>query len=134
MAKKKPAPRGRSSSRTIDDYIAEFPAEVQKPLRQLRAAIRASAPKADETISYGIAAFRLDGRYLIYFAGFKNHVSVYPAPVGVPAWKDKLAPYAAGKGTVRFSLEKPIPVPLVRALVRFRMKDNEERAKARRRR
>ena len=113
---------------SIDEYIAGFPDDVQPVLRQIRATIRQAAPDARETISYQIPTFTLDGRYLIYFAGFKKHVSVYPAPVQNAEFADEMAVYGSGKGTARFPLDKPIPLDLIRRLVEFRIR--EERARA----
>ena len=115
---------------TIDQYIAGFPPNVQQILQEIRATIRKAAPDAQETISYRIPTFILDGRHLIYFAGFANHVSVYPAPVGNPAFKKDLGPYASGKGTARFALDEPIPFELITRIVEFRAKENAERKSA----
>ena len=109
----------------IDDYIASFPKESQSVLMQIRATIRKAAPGAEEFISYGIPAFRLHGRYLIYFAGFKNHTSLYPAPRGHEAFRKALEKYKGGKGTVQFPLDKPLPVSLITRIVKFRAKENE---------
>ena len=91
--------------------------------------IRATAPKAEELISYGIAGYKYQGM-LIYFAGFSNHVSLYPAPRGVDAFKKELAAYKGGKGTIQFPLDNPLPLDLVKRIVIFRMKENEAKAAA----
>lgn len=114
----------RTEAKNVDEYIESFPPEVVSKLKQLRKTIRAAAPKAEELISYGIAGYKYHG-ILIYFAGFKNHVSVYPAPRGVDAFKKELADYKGGKGTVQFPLDKPIPLDLVKRIILFRMKENE---------
>jgi uncharacterized protein YdhG (YjbR/CyaY superfamily) len=119
MKSKKPA--------DIDEYIAGFPKETQKVLKLIRATIRKAAPKAEEAISYAIPAYKLDGEWLIYFAGFKNHVSVYPAPRGKPEFRDELAQYKGGKGTVQFPLDKPIPVDLITRIVEYRINGILER-------
>jgi uncharacterized protein YdhG (YjbR/CyaY superfamily) len=106
----------------IDSYIAGFPKEVRKVLQAIRATIRKAAPRAEESITYQIPTFKLDGRALVYFAGFESHVSVYPAPVGDPAFKGNLAPYASGKGTARFPLGTRVPLGLIREIVKFRAK------------
>jgi uncharacterized protein YdhG (YjbR/CyaY superfamily) len=98
---------------TVDGYIASFPDDVQKVLRKVRATIRKAVPKAEEKISYQIPTFALDGRYLVYFAGWKNHISVYPLPEADEAFERELAPYKSGKGTVKFPLNKPIPYDLI---------------------
>jgi|SRR5687767_579697 uncharacterized protein YdhG (YjbR/CyaY superfamily) len=98
---------------TVDDYIASFPAEVQRTLEDVRAAIRAVVPGTEERISYGIPTFALDGRYVVYFSGWKRHVSVYPIPDADPDLAKAIKPYMAGKGTLKFALDKPIPIELV---------------------
>jgi uncharacterized protein YdhG (YjbR/CyaY superfamily) len=110
----------------IDDYIAGFPEETQKILEQLRTTIRKAIPNGEETISYAIPAFTRKGRYVIYFAGYKNHVSVYPAPRGNEAFKKELSAYKGGKGTVQFPLDKPLPLKLITRIVKFRITENEE--------
>ncbi|MDB5542344.1 MAG: hypothetical protein JWQ89_4071 [Devosia sp.] len=106
---------------TMDTYIAGFPPEVQALLEQLRHTIRAAAPEASETISYGIATFKQAGTYVIYFAGWKKHLSVYPIPRGDPALEADLAPYREAKGTLRFPLDRPVPLDLVRRVVAARL-------------
>ncbi len=109
----------------IDEYIAGFPPATQKALKLIRATIRKAAPKAEEAISYAIPAYKLDGLWLIYFAAFTNHVSVYPAPRGKPEFRDELTKYKGGKGTVQFPLSEPIPTDLITRIVKFRArKDN----------
>ena len=106
----------------IDAYIAGFPPKTRKVLRSLRALIRKAAPGATETISYRIAAFRLDGRMLLYFAGFKAHVSLYPITGRLDrAFAKELEPYRSGKGTARFSLDEPLPNDLIRRIVEFQV-------------
>jgi uncharacterized protein YdhG (YjbR/CyaY superfamily) len=99
---------------SIDDYIGSFPDDVQPLLQQVRRTIRDVVPEADETISYGIPTMTLDGRYLVYFAGWKHHISVYPIPSGDAAFEQQIAPYRAAKGTLKFPLEKPIPYNLIK--------------------
>jgi uncharacterized protein YdhG (YjbR/CyaY superfamily) len=123
---------------TVDEYIALQPKEAQRVLRRVRTAIRKAVPEAVETISYRIPAYKLRGRILIYFAGWKDHYSLYPstAPL-VRAFKKELAPYeVSGKGTVRFPLAGEVPVKLIAAMTRFRAKEvaDAEKAKVARRR
>lgn len=106
---------------TVDEYIAGFPADVQKILRKIRTTIRKAAPKAEESISYAIPTFKTNGAR-IYFAAFKNHVSVYPVTAPVRAKFKELARYAGGKGTVKFPLDEPIPYALIGRIVKFKMK------------
>lgn len=120
----------RSITNNIDEYIAGFPKEIQKTLKLIRAAIKKAAPDAEETISYAIPTFTLNGHYLIYFAGYKNHVSIYPAPRGNEDFKDELSQYKGGKGTVQFPLDKPIPLNLLGRIVKFRIKENLKKASA----
>ncbi|HET6892348.1 MAG TPA: DUF1801 domain-containing protein, partial [Pyrinomonadaceae bacterium] len=113
----------------IDDYIASFPEDVQKILKKVRTTIRQTAPDAEETISYQIPTFKLKGTYLIYFAGFKNHISLYPAPRGAEEFKEVLSAYEGGKGTVQFPLNQPIPYDLRKRIVKFKVKENQAKAK-----
>lgn len=98
---------------TVDDYIASFPHAVQDKLKEVRRVMHEAAPGSEEAISYGIPTLTLDGRYLIYFAGWKQHISVYPIPEGDADLQRDLAPYVAAKGTLRFPLAKPIPYELL---------------------
>jgi uncharacterized protein YdhG (YjbR/CyaY superfamily) len=102
----------------VDDYIAAFPPDVQVKLRAVRAAIHEVIPEATEGISYGIPTFYVDGHYLVYLAGWKRHVSVYPVPTGDDVLEADLAPYRTGKGTLQFPLGSPIPDGLIRRIVR----------------
>ena len=98
---------------TVDDYIGAFPAHVQTILQEVRDRLRSAVPTADEGISYGIPVLTLDGRYLVYFAGWKHHISVYPLPQGDSSLVEEMAPYVAGKGTLKFPLSEPIPYDLI---------------------
>ncbi|HET7604169.1 MAG TPA: DUF1801 domain-containing protein [Gemmatimonadales bacterium] len=109
---------------TVTAYLAELPPSSRKALKQLRTAIKAAAPGITERISYRIPAFELDGRPLLSIAGFKKHVSVYPVTSGMLARCGKaIAPYRAGKGTLRFPLDAPIPVGLVARLAKVRVRE-----------
>lgn len=119
----------RIPAKTVDEYLAAFPAVIQTKLRKIRQTIKTAAPQAEEVISYGIAGYKYHGM-LIFFAGFTNHVSVYPAPRGAEAFKKELADYKGGKGTVQFPLDKPLPLDLIKRMVKFRMKENLEKAKS----
>jgi uncharacterized protein YdhG (YjbR/CyaY superfamily) len=115
----------------IDEYIAAFPQQTQKILQQIRATVRRAAPKAEETISYGIPSFNLDGRYLIYFAGYKKHIGIYPVPVGNAEFEKEFSSYkTSGKGAIQFPLDKPVPFSLITKIVKFRKQINSEKAKA----
>ena len=109
---------------TVAAYIAKMPPAARRALKQLRTAIKAAAPGITERISYRIPTFELDGRYLLYIAAFKEHVSVYPVTSGMLARYGKaIAPYRAGKGTLRFPLDAPIPTDLVANLARVRVRE-----------
>jgi uncharacterized protein YdhG (YjbR/CyaY superfamily) len=114
---------------TIDEYIAGFPQDVQEMLQQVRKTIRDAAPEAEETIKYQMPTFMLNGN-LVYFAAFKKHIGFYPIPSGIEAFKDELARYAQGKGSVRFPLDQPMPLDLIRRIVKWRVQENLERAVA----
>lgn len=118
-----------NKANTIDEYIAAFPKEVRQILEQVRATIKKAAPEAEETISYAIPTFKLNNSYLVYFAGFKNHVGFYPAPVGMETFKKELSVYKQGKGSVQFPLDKPMPLSLITKIVKFRIKENTEKNK-----
>lgn len=108
----------------VEEYIAGFPKDTQKILEQIRATIKKAAPDAEETISYAIPTFKLEGRYLVYFAGYKNHIGLYPVPRENEAFKEELSAYKGGKGTVQFPLDKPIPLDLITKIVKFRVNEN----------
>ena len=113
----------RSTAGSIDEYIAEFPPETRAALQELRTLISAAAPEASETISYAIPTFDLEGKHLVHFAGYAQHVGLYPTPSGLAAFKEDLAPYQSGKGTARFPLGRPLPVELIRRIVEFRVRE-----------
>ena len=114
---------------TVDEYIKRCPPKVQTLLRQVRRTIKATAPEAEEVISYAIPGYKYHGM-LIFFAAFRDHISVYPAPREHAAFKKELAVYKGGKGTVQFPLDAPIPLDLVKRITRFRMQENLEKANA----
>jgi len=113
----------------VDEYIAGFPSETQEVLREMRALIAANAPEATETISYAIPTFDLNGKHLVHFAGFKKHIGFYPVPSGMEAFKEELAAYKQGKGSVQFPLGEPLPADLIRRIVDFRVAENTGKAK-----
>ena len=114
---------------SIDEYIATFPEETQKVLEQVRATIRAAAPQAWEKIAYQIPTFFLKGN-LVHFAAFKHHIGFYPAPRGIEKFKKELSAYEGAKGTVRFPLDKPMPLKLIAKIVKFRVADNLSKAES----
>jgi uncharacterized protein YdhG (YjbR/CyaY superfamily) len=119
----------KTAPTNIDEYIAQFPKDVQEILQELRATIRAAAPEAEEAISYQMPTFKLKG-YLVYFAAHKNHIGFYPAPRGIEAFKEELSVYKGGKGTVQFPIDKPLPLELISKIVRYRVAENLEKAAA----
>jgi uncharacterized protein YdhG (YjbR/CyaY superfamily) len=121
----------RSTAGSIDEYIAEFPADTQTTLRELRAIIQAAAPDAKETMSYAIPTFDLHG-HLVHFAAFKNHVGFYPTSSGIEAFGQELTPYKSAKGSVRFPLGRPLPADLISRIVQFRAEENRSRPSGRR--
>src|SRR5687767_3873713 len=102
---------------TVTDYISGFPKPVQKLLEQLRSAVKKAAPGAEEMISYGIPAYKLNKKILIYFAAHGKHIGLYPAPRGNEAFEE-LSAYKGGKGTIQFPLDKPLPLDLIARIVK----------------
>ncbi len=121
-----------ASHKTIDAYIAAQPAKTQKILKALRAAIQAAAPQATQTINYGIPTFQLGGN-LVHFAAFEKHIGFYPTPSGIAAFKKDLSKYVSAKGSVQFPLDKPMPLGLIRRIVRFRVAEQMRKDGAKRR-
>lgn len=121
MDSKQPQPKN------IDEYIAQFPPEVQAILQKIRAIVHQAAPDAKEKISYQMPTFTLNGN-LVHFAAFKNHIGFYPIPSGIEAFKQELSPYPQGKGSVQFPLDKPIPYDLITRIVAYRIEENLKKA------
>ncbi len=113
---------------SIDEYISNCPEDIQKKLKDMRATIRAAAPDATEKISYQIPTFYLKGN-LVHFGALKNHIGFYPTPSGVQAFIKETKKYASTKGAIQFPLDEPLPLKLVSKIVKFRVKENLERAK-----
>jgi uncharacterized protein YdhG (YjbR/CyaY superfamily) len=113
----------KSGPANIDEYIDGFPDKVRKVLQKIRKTIQKAAPGAEEVISYQMPAFKLK-RVLVYFAGYQNHISLYPAPRGAAEFKKELAQYEGGKGTVQFPLDQPVDYDLITRIVKFRVKEN----------
>ncbi|HEV2261931.1 MAG TPA: DUF1801 domain-containing protein [Candidatus Rubrimentiphilum sp.] len=113
----------KSAAKDFNDYAARFPKDVQQLLRKVRQTIRAAAPNATETISYGIPAFRQDG-ILVWFAAQKNHIGFYPGASGIRKFKNELADYKYAKGSVQFPLDEPLPLGLITRMVKFRVKSS----------
>ena len=110
-----------ATAKTIDNYIAAFPKEVQSQLQKVRRAIAKAAPDAVEAISYRIPTFRFDGHYLIYFAGFKTHIGLYPVRADGVEFSAEMARYASGKATLKFPLSEPLPLELIAKVVQAKL-------------
>ncbi len=121
----------QTAPKTIDEYIAGFPHEIQETLEEIRKTIRTAAPQAEEAIKYQMPTFTLKGN-LVHFAAFKKHIGFYPAPTGTEKFRKELSVYRGGKGSVQFPLDKPIPYGLISKIVKFRVRENLERADAKR--
>jgi uncharacterized protein YdhG (YjbR/CyaY superfamily) len=117
-----------TGSKAVDTYISGFPNEVQKILCQVRETIIKAAPASEEVISYQMPAYKLMGM-LVYFAGYKNHIGFYPTSSGITEFKKELSVYKGAKGSVQFPLDKPMPLQLIKRIVKFRVKENSEKAK-----
>jgi uncharacterized protein YdhG (YjbR/CyaY superfamily) len=115
--------------KSVADCIATYPSQTQKLLKQVRATIRKAAPKAEEYIGYGMPGYKLNGKPLVYFSGYKNHIGFYATPTGHKEFKAELAKYKQGKGSVQFPIDEPMPLKLIERIVKFRVKENTAKAK-----
>jgi len=113
----------KTNYNSIDEYIATVPKEIQEKLEELRAVIKEVVPEAQEKISYQMPTFTLKGN-LVHFAAFKNHIGFYPTPSGITAFDDELAIYKRAKGSVQFPFNQPLPLELIRKIVKFRVEEN----------
>ena len=118
----------KSGFNSIDDYIATFPEDTQKILKEIRAVIKAAAPEAVEKISYQMPTFFMNGN-LVHFAAFKKHIGFYPTPSGIEAFQKELSVYEGAKGSVQFPLDKPMPLKLISRIVKFRVGENIKNAR-----
>jgi uncharacterized protein YdhG (YjbR/CyaY superfamily) len=116
-------------AKSVEAYIATFPPEVQERLRQVRATVKASAPDAAEMIAYGMPAYKLNGKPLVYFAGYANHLGFYATPTGHEAFSEELSRYKQGKGSVQFPLAEPTPLDLIARIVKFKVQENASKIK-----
>lgn len=114
-----------------DEYILQFPVEIQEKLQELRSVIKQAAPEAEETISYAMPAYKQKG-IVVYFAGYKNHIGFYPTASGILNFEKELSGYNTSKGTVQFPLDKPLPLELIRMIVKFRVTENLQKAELKR--
>jgi uncharacterized protein YdhG (YjbR/CyaY superfamily) len=113
---------------TVDSYINAAPKQAQSLLNQMRKIIRAEAPQAEESVSYGMPGYKYLGRPLIYFAAYENHIGFYATPTGHEAFKKELSVYKTGKGSVQFPVNEKLPVALIKKIIQFRVKENEEKS------
>jgi uncharacterized protein YdhG (YjbR/CyaY superfamily) len=113
----------------VDEYISTFPKDTQGLLKQVRKTIRQSAPEAEESISYGMPAFKLNGKPLVYFGAFKTHIGFYATPTGHKEFAEELSQYKQGKGSVQFPLNEPMPLDLIGRITKFRVKENKSKLK-----
>ena len=117
-------------SKGVNEYIKEFPKDIQDLLEQIRTTIIESAPEAEESIAYRMPAYKLYGRPLVYFSGFRNHIGFYATPTGHSAFAKELSKYKQGKGSVQFPLDKALPLQLIIKIVKFRVQENLRIARA----
>ena len=117
--------------KNIDEYISVFPRDIQITLQQIRETIHKAAPKATEVISYNMPAFKQNG-VLVYFAAFKNHIGFFPTSSGIKKFSKELSSYETSKGTIRFPLDKKIPLSLIRKIARFRLNEDLEKQRKKR--
>ncbi|MGB8192237.1 MAG: DUF1801 domain-containing protein, partial [Chitinophagaceae bacterium] len=115
--------------KTVEEYLSAFPDSTKKLLKELRRTIKESAPDAEELISYNMPAYKLHGA-LVYFAAYKGHIGFYPITSGIRAFEKELSAYEGSKGTVKFPLDKPLPLKLISRIVKYRVKENLEKAAA----
>ena len=114
-------PTETNKASTINEYISSFPEDVQNVLEKIRKTIKEAAPDATEAISYQMPTFKINGKNLVHFAGYKNHIGFYPIPSGIEAFKKELSTYKQGKGSVQFPLDRPIPYDLIKKIVIYRV-------------
>ena len=119
----------RTDFRDVDEYISTFPENTREKLEKVRTTIRKAAPDAEESIAYGMPAYNLFKRPLVYFAGFTNHIGFYATPTGHSEFSEELSEYKQGKGSVQFPIDKPMPLDLISRITKFRVKENSEKYK-----
>lgn len=110
--------------KNIDEYIKTFPKEVQSKLQEIRDLVKKLAPTAIETISYGMPTFKLNGKNLVHFAGYKSHIGFYPTPSGITNFEKELSVYKTSKGTAQFKLDAELPIKLIEKMIQYRIDEN----------
>ena len=113
---------------TVDEYIASCSKQAQPLIKQIRKTIKAAAPNAEETVSYGMPAYKYLGKPLVYFGGYEKHIGFYATPAGHNAFKKELSKYKQGKGSVQFPIDEKLPLALITKIVKFRVRENEMKA------
>ena len=116
----------KKTENEVDKYIAGFDPEIQDRLKEMRKTILDEMPDAEEKIGYGLPTYKLDGKNIVHFGGFKQHTGFYPTPSGLTAFEKELAKYKASKGSIQFPHTAPLPLPLVRKIVKFRLKEHKQ--------
>lgn len=129
LTQKWPMKSEKTKPQDINEYIAEFPQDIQEILEKIRATIRDTVPEAEEAISYQIPTFKLHDKNLVHFSAYKHHIGFYPGPSGVEAFERKLRDYKTAKGSVQFPLSRPIPYDLIREIVHFRVQEDKAKVK-----
>ena len=109
---------------SVDEYIGALPKNIQRLLKKIRSAIRKTVPGAEEVISYQMPAFKLNGKILVYYAAWQNHIGFYALPSGTAAFKKELSKYKIAKGSIQFPIDEPLPLQLILRIVKFRVKEN----------
>jgi uncharacterized protein YdhG (YjbR/CyaY superfamily) len=113
----------------VEDYIASFPKDIQEVLIKMRKTILEKAPEAVEFISYGMPCYKTNGKPLVYFAGYQNHIGFYATPTGHLKFSEELSKYKTGKGSVQFPINQPLPIDLIERIVEFRVNENKSKSK-----
>ncbi len=114
---------------SVDEYISTFPEDTQKALEEIRAAIKAAIPAAEEYISYNMPAFKVNGEYFVHFSAWKNHIGMYPIPEGNEAFQKEAQKYQGAKSSLNFPLDKPLPLKFILKVLKFRIAENLQRVK-----
>lgn len=114
--------------KSVDQYIESFPQDIQVLLKKIREVIINNAPNAVESISYGMPVYKLNGKPLVYFAGYKNHIGFYATPTGHAEFVEELSVYKQGKGSVQFPINVPVPYDLIKRIVAFRVTENNQKS------
>jgi len=121
----------KTNMEEVEEYIGQFPEKVQDILRHIRKLIKANAPEAEESMAYGMPAYKIYKKPLVYFAAFKNHIGFYATPSGHTEFQEELSRYKQGKGSVQFPLDQEVPYALIERIVRFRIEENKAKTTGR---